>query len=310
VTETRRVTVVVVTYRSAAYVPALFDSLAAGMRGLAYDVVVADNRSTDGTVALVRAAAPEAVVLDLPNRGYAAAINAAIAAAPARSDAVLVLNPDLVLRPDCGRLLAGAFAASGAVGIVGPRIDDGEGALVFSQRRDPSVSRALGEALLGGTRARRFARGSEVVGVPEAYDHATEVDWVSGAALMISRACLDAVGPWDESFFLYSEESEYAQRARRTGFTVRYEPAARVVHAGGEMHANPDLWALCTTNRLRLFARTHGRVATGAFRAALVLNEGLRSASRVHRAALRALCSRDALTPGAGYPRRAARRGG
>jgi hypothetical protein len=72
----------------------------------------------------------------------------------------------------------------------------------------------------------------------------------------------------------------------------------RAVHIGGEMHEVSELWALGCVNRLRLYARTHGRVASTLFRSALVSNELLRVTSSAHRRALRALVSRDALTPG------------
>jgi GT2 family glycosyltransferase len=157
-------------------------------------------------------------------------------------------------------------------------------------RHEPSVSRALAEALFGARRA--GARGwGEAVLDPTAYARPTVADWASGATLMISRECLDACGTWDESFFLYSEDTEYALRARDRGFRVALAPAATATHLGGESRTDPRLWSLLVTNKVRLYARRRGRARGFAFRWASLLRE-LRFAltgNRPSRAAARAL---------------------
>ena len=187
------------------------------------------------------------------------------------------------------RLLDATGPAS--VGITVPRLLDEHGTTMHSLRRDPSVSRALGEALLGGERSGRVPWLGELVTDPERYDRPGPVDWATGAAMLITRPCWDAVGKWDESFFLYSEETDYAIRARRAGFRVEYVPEASAVHIGGDLEVSPRLWTIHTLNRIRLYERDHGRVRTAAFRGAVVLNEALRAASgrERSRAALRAL---------------------
>ncbi|MDP8961599.1 MAG: hypothetical protein M3N32_08300, partial [Actinomycetota bacterium] len=114
----------------------------------------------------------------------------------------------------------------------------------------------------------------------------------------ISRRCLEQVGPWDETFFLYAEETEFALRARDAGFVLRYVPDAVATHLGGDRHTSSRLWALLAVNRVRLYSRRHGPVRTAAFWAAVALNEALRAlAGRgVHRAALRALLRPSAWT--------------
>ena len=289
-TATARVTVVIVTYNSGAVLPACLGSLTDGMAEVPYQLVVADNASTDASLELVAALAPAAKVVRLEgNRGYAAGINAAIRAA-APGDPVLVLNPDIRLGPRAIHPLLAALALPGT-GIAVPRLVDVEGRLQHSLRREPTVLRALGEALLGGRRARRFDRLSEVVGRSASYEQPGTSDWATGAAMLISRSCLEAVGPWDESFFLYSEETEFALRARDAGFALRYVPEAVFAHLGGEAGTEPRLWTLLTLNRVRLYRRRHGRIRAAGFLAAVTVNEALRAAtgSRTHRAALGAL---------------------
>jgi N-acetylglucosaminyl-diphospho-decaprenol L-rhamnosyltransferase len=292
-----RVAVAVVTYNSATTIPTFLEALPAGLGDLAYELVVVDNCSSDGTVDLIARLAPEAtVVRESVNRGYSAGINRAVSQA-ATADAVLIANPDVRLDPGSVPFLLHALEESG-VGVVAPRLVDEQGRLQYSLRRDATIARAFGEAIVGGTRARSRAALSQIVGDPTAYATPHDVDWASGALLLVSRECLARTGRWDETFFLYCEEEEFQQRARRSGFRIRYVPAARAVHIGGEMHEVSQLWALGSVNKLRLFARSHGRIATAGFRWALVSNELLRAKNRAHRKALRALVSRDALTPG------------
>lgn len=299
----RAVTVGIVTHNSASVVGDCLASLPAAFGDIPYEVVVVDNASTDDTTEVVERHAPTASVVELSgNFGYARGVNVAWTAAPA--DAVLVLNPDVRLAPNSVRALVAALGVPGA-GIAVPRTTDGNGRLVHSLRRDPSVGRALGEALLGGRRAGRYPQLGEVVRNPRDYLHPGQPDWAAGAVMLISRACMEAAGPWDTSFFMYSEELEFAWRARSAGYHVRYVPDAVATHLGGQSGAVPELWRLLSYNRVAAFARHHGRLETVAFWAAVVLNELLRSArprerGATHRAALVAL-----LTPWRGPARRA-----
>lgn len=285
----RALTVVVVTYDSAPLLPALFASLDGGLAGIdRTEVVVVDNGSSDGSARLARSLAPAATVIDAgANAGYAAAINLGVRSRRQRG-AVLVLNPDVRLAPGAALALLRALDDP-TVGIASPRIEDEEGALQLSLRRAPSVARALGEAVVGGRLAGRFSCWGEVVTDPRVYQSDTDAEWATGAALAIAPRCLDAVGEWDESFFLYSEETDYALRAGDAGLRLRYVGGAVVTHIGGEAHRSPALWALLVRNRVRLYAKRHGAAKTAAFRAAVVLNELIRSRHPTHRAALRAL---------------------
>lgn len=270
-------TVLVVTYNSRGVLPAFVAALDRGLEGVSsHELVIVDNASTDGTPAQAAALAPHATVVRQPrNRGYAAGVNAGVAAAAA-SRAVLVLNPDVELGAGCARRLLDALDEP-ATGAAVPRLVDPAGRLQHSLRRDPSVLRALGAALAGGARAGRTRAFGEVVTDPAAYAHPCTVDWATGAAMMLARDCLRAVGPWDESFFLYSEEVDYAQRIRDRGQVIRYVPTATAVHRGGDAPSTPHLWSLMAVNRVRLFARRHGPLASAAFWGAVTLGEAVRA---------------------------------
>lgn len=290
-----RVTAVVVTYDSAGVLAGLLDALPAAFGGSGpAELVVADNASRDATVEVAAARAPGATVVEMGrNAGYAAGLNAAVRRA-APSDAILLLNPDTRPRPGSVARMVAALRRPG-VGAVVPRFVHPDGRTAPSLRRDPTVLRALGEALLGGRRAGRFAALGEVVHDPAAYERGGPVAWATGAAMLIDRRCLETLGGWDETFFLYSEETEFALRAREAGYRLWYVPDAVVEHIGGEAPVAPDLWSLLTVNRVRLFRRRHSRARTVAFYGAVVLNEAVRAVrGPTHRAALRSLVTRRA----------------
>ncbi|GAA1789122.1 glycosyltransferase family 2 protein [Planosporangium flavigriseum] len=257
-----RIAVVIVTWNSAAVLPGLLASLDAGLGRLDRQVIVADNASADDTVAIAeRSAIGCTIVQTGRNAGYAAAINAGLAAADPY-DAALILNPDIRLEPGCVEALYASLRDG--VGIAVPRLYLGDGSLAWSLRREPTLLRALGEAALG-RRAGRHPRLGETVLDEAAYERPTTADWATGAVMLVSTPCLDACGPWDESFFLYSEETEFALRARDRGFLTRLTPQARATHLEGESKVSPRLWALLAVNRVKLYRQRHSSAVTALY---------------------------------------------
>jgi N-acetylglucosaminyl-diphospho-decaprenol L-rhamnosyltransferase len=284
------VAVVIVTYNSGDVLEGCLRSLATQTGVDLSAVVVADNASKDDCVAIADAAGdlPMRVVQMGRNAGYAAAINAATATLELRKlDAVLVLNPDCRLRPDTLATLARALRQPGRA-VAAPRLLNPDGSLQPSLRRTPTVGRALAESVIGGDRAGRIGSLGELVFDPGAYAKAGPVAWVTGAAMLVSADAVRELGPWDESFMLYSEETEYCLRATDRGWTLWYEPDAVVEHIGGDSAVNPVLYALMVANKVILFRRRRGAVAGLAYRASVVLGEAIRAAAgrRTSRASL------------------------
>ncbi|MFC4058792.1 glycosyltransferase family 2 protein [Planomonospora corallina] len=277
-----RIAVVIVTYNSAGVLGDCLDSLPAGAEGVdLVRVVVADNASRDDSVrvAETRTHLPVTVVRVGRNAGYSAAINAAVAAlGPGECDAVYVINPDCRLRAGSLAPLAAALREPRR-GIAVPLIVNPDGTLQPSLRRMPTVGRAWAEALIGGNTAGRLAGLGELITDARRYEAPGEAVWATGAAMLISAAALAEVGPWDESFLLYSEETEYALRAADHGYTLWFEPAAVVEHIGGEERVNPMLAALSTVNKVKLFRRRRGPVAGAAYYLAVVAGTAVRAAA-------------------------------
>jgi N-acetylglucosaminyl-diphospho-decaprenol L-rhamnosyltransferase len=285
------VAVVIVTYNSADVLGGCLRSLSEQGAPLAA-VVVADNASRDNTRDIAESADLPVLFVEVGrNAGYAAAINAGIAALDlTRLDAVLVLNPDCRVLPGALSLLTSALHQSGR-GIVVPRLINPDGSLQPSLRRTPTASRALVEALLPGGLAGRLGPLGELVTDPRVYERPGVTAWATGAAMLISVSVLREVGPWDESFLLYGEETEYSLRAADKGWRTWYEPAAVFEHIGGESGTNPTLASLMTVNKVVLFRRRHNRLHSAAYFAAVAVGECIRAAvgRRTSRASIMAL---------------------
>jgi N-acetylglucosaminyl-diphospho-decaprenol L-rhamnosyltransferase len=248
--------VVIVTHNSVHVVGELLDSLPGALGGLAADLIVVDNGSADGTAEFVEARG-ECRVARSANVGYAAGINRGVREAVS-ADAILVLNPDVRMHQNSIPPLLEALGEPN-VGIVAPQVRSPRGELESSLRREPTLPRALG---LTGTRLPVF---SEYVSGRSLYGRPCTVDWALGAALAMSRKCYDELGGWDETFFLYSEETDLSLRARDLGWLTRYEPRSVVMHIGGQSGRTPATHAMQIVNRVRLYRRRHGAVASWCY---------------------------------------------
>lgn len=288
-----RIAIVVVTYNSADVLEGCLRSLPDAAQGVTLtDIVIADNASTDASVRIaMESTVPVQVVQLGRNAGYAAGLHAGVATLDlGRLDAVMVLNPDCRLGPGCLATLAAALNEP-CRGIAAPRLLNPDGTLQPTLRRMPTVGRALAEAVIGGERAGRIGTLGELVFDPAEHERAGPAAWVTGAALLISTRCLAEVGPWDESFLLYSEETEFILRAADAGWSTWYEPAAAVEHIGGESGTNPALAALLMVNKVRLFRRRRGQPAATVYYLVVLLGQAVRALAgrRTARAAVAAL---------------------
>ncbi len=216
------VAVVLVTWNSAAYLPACLDSLERLARPAA-ELVVVDAGSADESVALVQCHCPRARIdAASENVGFCAGNNRGIRATT--SPYVLVLNPDTILEPLFLEELLGAFDDP-AVGMAAPKL------LRFDRRTLDSA----GQSLSRSRRPRDRGYGRRDRGQ---FEHDEPVFGVCGAAALYRRAMLESVadpGPayFDETFFAFGEDLDLAWRARRLGWRAVYRHRAVGYHARG-----------------------------------------------------------------------------
>jgi GT2 family glycosyltransferase len=234
-------------------------------------VVVSDNGSSDGSREFLRARYGErvAIVENGANLGFGAACNRAFAATS--SPLVFLLNPDAELRPGALSEIVRFMDANPRCGIAGSRIYNYDGSIQESCGEfDTWVGAFLRSSAWGEwPLLRRFANGASL----REWGHATErrVDLAIGAALCIRRAVLEQIGPFDERFFLYHEEVDFAKRAAAAGFETWYVPSSEAVHEGmGSARGQYDVEKRKQASRRKYWRKHHGLLWYAALVAALV----------------------------------------
>lgn len=242
---------IVVTYNSEDHVAALLDSIGPALGDLSGSVVVVDNGSTDATLEILDART-DCIVVRSTNVGYAAGMNKAVAASPP-SRAVLILNPDATLDPDAVPRMSAVLDKPG-VGIVAPRVREEDGTLSPTLRRRPTFGRVGGLSFTG------WPRFTERVEDPREYETEHDVDWAVGAILLVDAEVYAALGGMDESFFLYSEETDLSLRAKDAGWSTRYSPDAGALHVGGGSGESATTHMMKILNRVRIYRRLTGPV--------------------------------------------------
>ncbi|MBI5711023.1 MAG: glycosyltransferase family 2 protein [Candidatus Eisenbacteria bacterium] len=222
--------VVIVNYKSRDQVLECLTSLAAGAGDLAVETVVVDNDSRDGTPEALAALRPGVrVLVNGANLGYARAVNQGLAATTAPF--VMAMNPDCDVRPGAPAALLVHLRAHPRTAVVGPKVLNSDGTLEYSARSFPDHLTFLFNRYSLLTRLfprNRFSRRYLLTD----WDHASvrEVDWVSGACMMVRRGAIAEVGGMDERFFMFNEDVDWCRRMKLAGWAVAYVPDAVVVH--------------------------------------------------------------------------------
>ena len=226
-TQAPAVAVVTVTYCPGRTLESFLDTLDKATRQ-PYEVVLADNGSTDGAPERAAGRPGVRLVATGGNLGYGRAANAGVAQTAAPF--VLVANPDVVFEPDAlDTLLAAAERWLGA-GAWGPLIRRPDGSRYPSARALPSLGRGIGHALFGWwwpgnpwTAAYRRERGEPVEGL---------AGWLSGSCLLLRRSAFDQVGGFDPAYFMYFEDVDLCERLGRAGWQCVFVPTSGVTHEG------------------------------------------------------------------------------
>ncbi len=265
--------VIVVTHNRAELALMTLRSAYAAVRELDVEWLVIDSGSADGTPEQIEAALPYVRVLREANIGFAAANNRGLE--HVRGRYVLLLNPDVEIDAGTFDELVATLDAKPEIGVASVVQNAPDGTLQYSIRRFPSAWLALGEAL-AAARWTPLRRWREEQPRPALYRSQAAADWLVGAFLIARAEALAQVGPLDERFFLYSEETDWCFRFHRAGWVVAHLPTMAVTHHSG--HApGPDLSAQQSYAKI-LFARKHyGRASSAAIQAALALRHALRA---------------------------------
>lgn len=225
--------IVIVTYQSAAYLPRCLDSIARTTRATSHEVIVVDNASSDGTVALVREChAAVRLLVNAENQGFARAANRGAREAAGRT--LLFLNPDTELQEGAVDRAVAFLDANPEVGIVGARVLNPDGTLQRACRRSIPTPPIAFFQLTGLGKVWRNHGAAGAYNLEKLDPSRTaDVGAVSGAFLLIRREAWQRAGGFDERFFLYGEDLDLCLAVSRLGYRVVYHPESVVVHHKG-----------------------------------------------------------------------------
>jgi len=280
------VTIVIVSFNTRELLSRCLEALPAAVSPFGYETIVVDNGSIDGTIQMLREDHPEVRLLERPdNPGFAASTNAGLGTAGGRL--WVWLNPDCEPRPGSLAALARYVDEHDHVGAAGPRLIYPDGRTQPSAQAFPHSSLVLYRFLRLGRLARvnwirrllRTHGGPTTRGYAAALDPASaprSVDWVTGACLVTRADRARSVGPLDEGYFMYCEDTDWCQRVRAAGLEVHQVPESTVVHhVGASAASNPMLTFHFYRSMLRYFRRYRPR-EFGLLRAVMLFLFGVR----------------------------------
>lgn len=248
-------------------------SVEAAAAGVDAQIVVVDNDERGDAAALVHERFPGVAVVRCPNRGFAHGNNRGLERADARH--VLFLNPDTEVRSGTFASLVAIVDREPRLGVLGVRQVLPDGTVYPTVRRFPNLVRAVLPERLPWAGARLGERELRM----ERYERRFSCDWVIGSFMLVRGEALREVGPFDERFFLYSEETDLCLRVRRAGYDVVHVPDMTIVH---HLHAGkrlaPRMEAQQAWARLQYADKHFGRLHRAAYAGVLRARYSARAA--------------------------------
>lgn len=220
--------IAIVSYNTKEVLLDCIRSVHAHTTAITFEVIVIDNDSRDGTVAVLQEVYPAMRVVANPdNRGFAKAVNQALGVSHGRH--VLLLNSDTIVRDQALATMVAYLDDHPDVGAVSCKQWTGDGHLNQTCFPFPSIRDHLFYSAL-------FQRIAPTMQAAAAATHAVDctqsqdVDWANGACLMVRRSLLHQLGGLDEEFFMYFEDVDLCRRLRQQGYRVRHVAEAEIVH--------------------------------------------------------------------------------
>lgn len=197
--------------------------------GIEAEVIVVDNASADGSVEMVMADFPRTrMIANLENRGFAAANNQGFQRSRGRH--ILLLNSDTVVHGDVLAQSIAYMDRNTDVGMMGCRVLNGDGSTQMTCSRFPTFTNLLLQTLGANRLGGRFFSRYQMLDWDRDDERAVEV--ISGCYLMVRAEVLCEIGPLDEAFFCYGEETDWCRRCAEAGWSLRFAPIGEITHFG------------------------------------------------------------------------------
>ena len=224
----------IVTYQARDLLRDCLRSIHETVRSLSFEIIVVDNHSEDGTLAMLKNEFHDVrLLVNDHNTGYTRPNNQAMRESKGRY--VLLLNPDTFVKLNAITELFSFLETHPEVGIVGPKVLNRDGTLQKQCRR--SEARPWDAFCYFSGLSRLFPRDKRFAGYLMTYldeDLTHEAEAVSGSCMLIRREVIEQIGYQDEVFFAYQEDTDYCRRARLAGWKVYYDPSAQIIHFAGQ----------------------------------------------------------------------------
>jgi GT2 family glycosyltransferase len=201
-------------------------SLYNSIDGLAFEICVVDNASSDGSADMVRKESPDVrLIANSDNVGFGRANNQALQMCHGRY--ILFLNPDTLVPEESIEEMVRFLDRHPGVGMVGPELVDGRNRLLFNWSR--LSFRGVAEFIVEGL-ASTMSRARPVILFSQPY----AVKWLTGACWLVRRDVIEETGPFDENLFMYGEEPDFCYRVRKAGWEIHFLRHVRIVHYKGQ----------------------------------------------------------------------------
>jgi GT2 family glycosyltransferase len=252
-------------------------SIYAQLDSFTSQIIVVDNASEDDSVQVIRGEFPSvAVIENEENLGFAKANNRGLRECSGRY--VLLINSDVVLRDGCFAALHEYIGQHPKIGVLGPRILNGDLTIQESCKEFPTVWNTLCRALALDTAFPHLRLFSSQLMKYWSHDDVRPVDILSGCFWMVRREALETVGPLDERFFMYAEDKDWCKRYWKAGWSIVYYPHAEAIHLAAASSSRDPVRFYLEMNRanLRYWKKHYGRFQRLAIPAIMLLHDSLR----------------------------------
>lgn len=249
--------IIIVSYNVKYFLEQCLYSVQKAVSGIAAEIIVIDNNSTDNSVEYLQHRFPNVqFVANKENTGYAKANNQGWQMAKGKY--VLFLNPDTILSEDCLSLSLLKLEDTDAIGALGVHMLDGSGRFLPESKRGFPSPRASFFKLSGlinvfprSTAIARYYLGH----LPEKQNN--EIDVLTGAYLMVKQEVLKKTGGFDERFFMYGEDIDLSYRIKQAGYKNFYLAASSIIHFKGESTKKDMAYTKRFYKAMRIFVEKH-----------------------------------------------------
>ena len=268
----------IVNLNSKLHIQNCISSISDSIKGMSYEINIADNNSIDGSLDLISMHYSSIkLIKNTRNIGYTKAINQLLKVS--RGNYLAILNPDTILSDHSIYQLIKYISNRRDIGIIGPKVVNINGNFQKSCRRGLARPKAVFSYFLGLSEvfpSNKHFTGYHLNHLDE--NEINEVSGVSGSCMIIKRKVIEEIGYFDERFFAYQEDSDYCIRAMEHGWKVYYYPQAVVKHHGGMGGSNSvPFKAIFEWHRsyvrfyFKHFSKEHGMVFNMVYLAIMVI---------------------------------------